>query len=117
MKSYIAAKYPGLKIVTTGYGQSVESVSFSVAEGIIHAYPAIKAIIPIDSAAIPGTAKAISDLGKSGKIGVSASAPEGGPDLLRQRRPAGAVPLGRGRPGQAGHAHGQARLRGCPRGT
>ena len=70
MKTYIAAKYPGLKIVATGYGQSVESVSFSVAEGIIHAYPAIKAIIPIDSAAIPGTAKAISDLGKSGKIGV-----------------------------------------------
>ena len=70
MKTYIAAKYPGLKIVATGYGQSVESVSFSVADGIIHAYPAIKAIIPIDSAAIPGTAKAISDLGKSGKIGV-----------------------------------------------
>ncbi len=70
MKTYIAAKYPGLKIVATGYGQSVESISFSVAEGIIHSYPDIKAIIPIDSAAIPGTAKAISDLGKSGKIGV-----------------------------------------------
>lgn len=69
MKSYIAAKYPGLKIVTIGYGQSIQSVSLSVAEGIIHSYPSVKAIIPIDSAAVPGTAEAIADLHESGKIG------------------------------------------------
>jgi ABC-type sugar transport system substrate-binding protein len=69
MKTYIAQKYPGLKIVTTGYGQSIQSVSLSVAEGIIHSYPNIKAIIPIDSAAVPGTAEAITDLHEAGKIG------------------------------------------------
>ncbi len=69
MKTYIAQKYPGLKIVTIGYGQSIESVSLSVAEGIIHAYPNLKAIIPIDSNAVPGTAAALTDLHMAGKIG------------------------------------------------
>jgi ABC-type sugar transport system substrate-binding protein len=69
MKAYIAQKYPKLKIVTIGYGLSIQSTSLSVAEGIIHSYPNIKAIIPIDSAAVVGTAEAISDLKESGKIG------------------------------------------------
>lgn len=69
MKAYIAAKYPGLKLDTIGYGLSIQSTSLSVAEGIIHSYPNVKSIICIDSAACVGTAEAIADLHESGKIG------------------------------------------------
>ena len=69
MKTYIAQKYTGLKIVTIGYGQSIQSTSLSVAEGIIHSYPSVKSIVCIDSAACVGTAEAIADLHESGKIG------------------------------------------------
>jgi ABC-type sugar transport system substrate-binding protein len=37
---------------------------------MIHANPNIKAILPIDGAAVVGTAEAVSDLGDSGKIDV-----------------------------------------------
>jgi len=69
MKAYIKSKYPGLKIVTIGYGQSVITTSLTVAEGIIHKYPTVKALIPIDGNAVIGTAEAVHDLGKGGKIG------------------------------------------------
>jgi len=69
MKTYIAQKYPGLKLDTIGYGQSIQSTSLSVAEGIIHSYPSVKSIICIDSAACVGTAEAVADLHESGKIG------------------------------------------------
>lgn len=69
MKTYLAQKYPGLKLVTIGYGQSIQSTSLSVAEGIIHSYPSVKSIICIDSAACVGTAEAIANLHKSGQIG------------------------------------------------
>jgi len=69
MKAYIAAKYPGLKLDTIGYGLSIQSTSLSVAEGIIHSYANVKSIICIDSAACVGTAEAIADLHESGKIG------------------------------------------------
>jgi AI-2 transport system substrate-binding protein len=70
MKSYIATKYPKLKIVTIGYGQSNQATSLSQAEGIIHSYPNVKAILPIDGAAVVGTAQAVAALHDSGKIGV-----------------------------------------------
>jgi len=70
MKAYIKAKYPHLKIVTIGYGQSIQSTSLTAAENIIHSYPDVKAILPIDGAAVVGTAQAVSALGKKGKIGV-----------------------------------------------
>lgn len=70
MKSYIAARYPHLKIVTIGYGQSNQATSLSQAEGIIHSYPNVKAILPIDGAAVVGTAQAVAALHESGKIGV-----------------------------------------------
>ncbi|HMK96214.1 MAG TPA: substrate-binding domain-containing protein [Acidimicrobiales bacterium] len=69
MKTYIAAKYSGLKLDTIGYGESIQSTSLTVAEGIIHSYPNVKSIICIDSAACVGTAEAIADLHESGKIG------------------------------------------------
>ncbi len=70
MKSYIKAKYPGLDIVATGYGQSNQATSLSQAEGILHSNPDVKAIIPIDGASVVGTAEAVKALGDAGKVGV-----------------------------------------------
>lgn len=70
IKSYVRTKYPGLQIVTIGYGDSVQSTSMSQAENIIRAYPAVKAILPIDGAAVAGTADAVQALGDAGKVGV-----------------------------------------------
>ena len=70
IKSYVRAKYPALKIVTIGYGNAVQSTSMSQAENIIRAYPQVKAILPIDEAAVAGTAEAAQALGVAGKVGV-----------------------------------------------
>ncbi len=70
MKSYIATKFPHLKIATIGYGQSNQATSLTQAEDIIHSYPNVKAILPIDGAAVVGTAQAVQTLGDAGKIGV-----------------------------------------------
>lgn len=70
MKSYLKQKFPHLKIVAIGYGQSIQSTSLTQAEDIIHAHPDVKAILPIDGAAVVGTAQAVSALGDKGKIGV-----------------------------------------------
>ena len=68
MHRYMAAKYPNLKIVTTGYGQSNQALSLTQAENIIHSHPDVKAIIPIDGAATTGTGQAVSNLHLQGKV-------------------------------------------------
>jgi ABC-type sugar transport system substrate-binding protein len=70
MQTYVKSKYPKLTFAPTGYGQSVTSTSLTAAESMIHSNPNIKAILPIDGAAVVGTAEAVSQLGDSGKIGV-----------------------------------------------
>jgi ABC-type sugar transport system substrate-binding protein len=70
MESYVKAKYPNITWAPIGYGESVTSTSLTAAEAMIHANPNIKAILPIDGAAVVGTAEAVSDLSDSGKIGV-----------------------------------------------
>lgn len=70
MKAYVKAKYPGITWAPIGYGQSVVATSLSQAEGMINSNPNIKAILPIDGAAVVGTAQAITALNKTGKIGV-----------------------------------------------
>jgi ABC-type sugar transport system substrate-binding protein len=70
MEAYVKAKYPNVKLGPVGYGQSDQATSLQQAEAMIHANPNIKAILPIDGAAVVGTAEAVSDLGDSGKIGV-----------------------------------------------
>lgn len=70
MQTYVKTKYPSLTFAPTGYGESVTSTSLTAAESMIHSNPSIKAILPIDGAAVVGTAEAVSDLGDSGKIGV-----------------------------------------------
>src|SRR5579875_2030003 len=70
MKNYIKVKYPHLKLVTIGYGQSNQATSLTQAENIIHSHPDVKAILPIDGAAVVGTAQAVSALHEQGKISV-----------------------------------------------
>jgi ABC-type sugar transport system substrate-binding protein len=70
MEAYVKAKFPNITWAPIGYGQSVVATSLTQAEAMIHANPNIKAILPIDGAAVVGTAEAVSDLGDAGKIGV-----------------------------------------------
>lgn len=70
MKTYIAAKYPNLKIGPIGYGQSNQSISQTQATNLINSNPNLLALIPIDGAAVPGALAAVQALGKVGKIGV-----------------------------------------------
>jgi ABC-type sugar transport system substrate-binding protein len=70
MQAYVKTKYPKITWAPIGYGQSDTSISLQQAEAMIHANPNLKAILPIDGAAVVGTAEAVSDLGDSGKIGV-----------------------------------------------
>jgi ABC-type sugar transport system substrate-binding protein len=70
MDAYVKAKYPNITWAPIGYGQSVVATSLTQAEAMIHANPNLKAILPIDGAAVVGTAEAVSDLSETGKIGV-----------------------------------------------
>ncbi len=68
VKTYMAATYPNMKIVTTQYGQSSPSLSLSAGLNILHAYPQVTAIIAPDGAAEVGAAAAIEKLGLQGKV-------------------------------------------------
>jgi ABC-type sugar transport system substrate-binding protein len=70
MRTYIAQKYPNLKIGPIGYGQSNQSISQTQATNLINSNPNLLALIPIDGAAVPGALAAVQALGKVGKIGV-----------------------------------------------
>lgn len=70
MRTYIATKYPNLKIGPIGYGQSNQSISQTQAANLINSNPDLRALIPIDGAAVPGALAAVQALGKVGKIGV-----------------------------------------------
>jgi ABC-type sugar transport system substrate-binding protein len=70
MRTYIAQKYPNLKIGPIGYGQSNQATSQTQATNLINANPDLLALIPIDGAAVPGALAAVQALGKVGKIGV-----------------------------------------------
>jgi len=70
MRTYIAQKYPDLKIGPIGYGQSNQAISQTMATNLINSNPDLLALIPIDGAAVPGALAAVQALGKVGKIGV-----------------------------------------------
>ena len=70
MRTYIAQKYPNLKIGPIGYGQSNQAISQTQATDLINSNPDLLALIPIDGAAVPGALAAVQALGKVGKIGV-----------------------------------------------
>ncbi|GIH18026.1 substrate-binding domain-containing protein [Rugosimonospora africana] len=70
MQSYIKSSYPKLKVGPIGYGQSNQATSQTQATNLINSNPDLKALIPIDGAAVPGALAAVKAIGKAGKIGV-----------------------------------------------
>jgi ABC-type sugar transport system substrate-binding protein len=70
MQDYIKASYPNLKVGPIGYGQSNQATSQTQATNLINSNPDLKALIPIDGAAVPGALAAVKAIGKAGKIGV-----------------------------------------------
>lgn len=67
-KDIIANERPGWEIVTTQYSDMNFPKAVSTAEQILKTYPDINAIICPDSTAFPGTAKALENLNKGGKV-------------------------------------------------
>lgn len=67
-KARAAKMYPKMKFVTTVY--SGEDIAKSVADtkDLITSHPALKGVIGQCSTSAPGTAKAVTDLGKIGKV-------------------------------------------------
>lgn len=70
MKTYATASYPNLKLVDIGYGQSNQATSQTQAVNLINANKDLKALIPIDGAAVPGALAAVKSQGVVGKVGV-----------------------------------------------
>ncbi|MDR3494551.1 MAG: substrate-binding domain-containing protein [Ancalomicrobiaceae bacterium] len=81
LKTYMAATYPKMKIVTTQYGQSSPSQSLTAGLNILQAYPNVTGIIAPDGAAVVGAAEAVKKLGKTGKVFVTGTSD---PDAIRQ---------------------------------
>ena len=69
-KEIIAAEHPNWEIVTTQFSDMDFPKAVSTGEQILKTYPDVDAIICPDSTAFPGTAKAIENLGMSGKVAV-----------------------------------------------
>lgn len=70
MKERMAAKYPKMKIVVTKPSQEDQQLAFQVTQDLLKAYPSVKGIFGITSAAFPGAADAVEQAGESGKIAV-----------------------------------------------
>lgn len=67
-KQIIAKEHPDWEIVTTQYSDMNFPKAVATAEQILKTYPDLNAFICPDSTAFPGTAKAIENLNKSGKV-------------------------------------------------
>lgn len=64
-------KYPGMKLVATKPSNEDQKLAFSVTQDLIKAYPNLKGVFAISSAAFPGAAEAIKQSGKSGQVYVN----------------------------------------------
>ncbi len=81
LTAYMTATYPGMKIVTTQYGQSSPSQSLTAGLNILQANSGVTAIIAPDGAAEVGAAAAVEKLGKTGHVFVTGCSD---PDSIRQ---------------------------------
>jgi rhamnose transport system substrate-binding protein len=70
IEAQIAAEHPGLNIVTTTESGEDQALANTQAKDIINAYPNVKGIFAITTAALPGAAQAVESLGLSGQIAV-----------------------------------------------
>jgi ABC-type sugar transport system substrate-binding protein len=88
LKTYMAATYPKMTIVTTQYGQSSPSLSLTAGLNILQANPGVTGIIAPDGAAEVGAAAAVQKLGLTGKVFVTGCSD---PDSIRQYVKAGII--------------------------
>lgn len=64
-------KYPDLELVTILPSEENQSLAFRVAQDLLKSYPDIDGIWGLTSVSLPGTAEAVRQAGKSGKIVVT----------------------------------------------
>ena len=67
----VLPNYKGINIVTTVYGDDKTDKSYTETQGLIKAYPNLKAIIAPTSVGIVAAAQAVEDAGMVGKINVT----------------------------------------------
>jgi rhamnose transport system substrate-binding protein len=67
----VLPNYKGINIVTTVYGDDKTDKSYTETQGLIKAYPNLKAIIAPTSVGIVAAAQAVEDAGMTGKINVT----------------------------------------------
>lgn len=67
----VLPNYPGVNIVTTVYGDDKTDKSYTETQGLIKAYPNLKAIIAPTSVGVVAAAQAVEDAGMVGKINVT----------------------------------------------
>ncbi len=71
MKQRIAAKYPGIKVVSIQYaGEDINNAT-QVTGQLLSAYPHLKGVVGVNSTAVPGAAQAVLRAGLSGKVAVT----------------------------------------------
>ncbi len=70
MKAVIAAKYPGLKIVTTLPSEEDQQKAFTATQDILKSYPNVKGVFGLSSVAFPGAADAVTQAKACGKVAV-----------------------------------------------
>jgi rhamnose transport system substrate-binding protein len=71
MKTYMATKYPNMKIVSIQYAGEDISKATELTAQLLSAYPQLKGIIGVNSTAVPGAAQAVLQAGLSGKVAVT----------------------------------------------
>jgi ABC-type sugar transport system substrate-binding protein len=64
-------KYPGMKLVAIKPSLEDQKLAFQVAQDLMKAYPNLRGLWGISSVAFPGTAEAVRQAGKSGKVFVT----------------------------------------------
>lgn len=71
MKKRIAAKYPGIKVVSIQYaGEDINNAT-KVTGQLLSAYPHLKGVVGVNSTAVPGAAQAVLRAGLTGKVAVT----------------------------------------------
>ena len=71
MKQRLAAKYPGVHLVSTQYAGEDISKATDLTAQLLSAYPNLKGVIGANSTAVPGAAQAVLRAGLTGKVAVT----------------------------------------------
>jgi len=70
MRKTIADKHPGIKIVDVKPSQEDQQLAFQQTQDLLKSRPDLKGIFAITTAALPGAAEAVKQMGLTGKIAV-----------------------------------------------